>query len=162
MTHIRDTSNVKIVPRTVARFAVIQALFCALEKQETWTQIVQNFLDNRFESKGYDLFGEGPLFIDLDLFKHLTTCWEAEEKDTLDAILAPFLPPNWSVDRMEPTLHALLLCAILEIRHCPETPKRVLINEYVLAAQSFLQGAGMVNAILDKIYETLHSQASSE
>lgn len=157
IAHEKPVSYVRITPRTVARFAVVQAIFYELSRQKTWADIVAHFVNERFDDTGYDLFEEGPLFIDRSFFNHLSTCWGEQDQKTLDALFSPFLPKEWSLCHMEKNLYSILRCAVLEMKCCPDTPKPVLINEYILISQSFLQTSRLVNAVLEKVYRSLYS-----
>jgi N utilization substance protein B len=148
-------SYVRITPRTVARFAMVQAIFYAECEKIQWQRVVEYFTQDLFEDKGYDLFGEGPLFINRGFFNQLSEYWLMQTKEALTELFSDFLPDQCFLDRMDPTLHAILLCAVLEMRHCSDTPKPVLMNEYIIVAQSFSQNAGLVNAILEKVYTSI-------
>lgn len=72
------------------------------------------------------------------------------DKTILDAALQPFLDrPMEQVDLME---RVVLMIGAWELRNCPETPFRVVLNESVDLAHRFgsEQGHTYVNAVLDK------------
>jgi N utilization substance protein B len=72
------------------------------------------------------------------------------EKERLDEALEPFLDrPMKQVDLME---RVVLLIGAWELRNCPETPYRVVLDESVDLAHRFgsEQGHTYVNAVLDK------------
>ena len=54
-------------------------------------------------------------------------------------------------------LKIILFAAIFELMFRPNTPKKVIINEYLLASEYFLEKIqiGYLNAILDKISTVL-------
>lgn len=73
-----------------------------------------------------------------------------DEKERLDEALEPFLDrPMEQVDLME---RVVLLIGAWELRSCPETPYRVVLDESVDLAHRFgsEQGHTYVNAVLDK------------
>jgi transcription termination factor NusB len=140
-----------LMPRTVARFAMIQSIFYAMNSTDTWGTIVSYVTNDLFDETGYDVFDEGSLFVDRDFFMRLTRAWSETNRDNLNALFVDFLPKNWTLDRMEPALHAVLLCAVLELSGGFDTPRPVLVNEYLIASQAFVHQSRLVNAILDAV-----------
>jgi N utilization substance protein B len=72
------------------------------------------------------------------------------EKERLGEVLEPFLDrPMEQVDLME---RVVLMIGAWELRNCPETPYRVVLDESVDLAHRFgsEQGHTYVNAVLDK------------
>lgn len=68
-----------------------------------------------------------------------------------DAVIAPLLE-GWTLERL-PTIDRILLrMAVYELRHRPETPAAVVINEAVELAKSFSteNSARFVNGVLDR------------
>jgi transcription antitermination protein NusB len=73
-----------------------------------------------------------------------------EQAAELDAMLAQHL--DRVATRLSPVEHALLLIGTFELRHCPDVPYKVAINEAVELAKSFggTDGHKYVNGVLDK------------
>ena len=73
-----------------------------------------------------------------------------DEHATLDAALAPFLAREAS--SLDPVEHAVLLVATIELRHRPQLPYRVIIDEAVGLARRFgaTDGHKFVNGVLDR------------
>ena len=61
------------------------------------------------------------------------------------------------IERVDPTMHAILSLAIYEFFSCKNTPLKVILNEYVSIASLYLDdtNTGFVNGILDKIVPDL-------
>ena len=64
---------------------------------------------------------------------------------------------NWRLDRMARVDRNILRLAACELRHAPDVPVKVVINEAVELAKAFGTGesAAFVNGILDRIASTL-------
>lgn len=69
----------------------------------------------------------------------------------LDALVAPYL--DRPAGELSPVEHAILLLAAYEMRHHPEIPYRVVINEAVELAKTYggIDGHKFVNGVLDKL-----------
>jgi len=69
----------------------------------------------------------------------------------LDALIGPFL--DRPAADLSPVEHAILLLAAYEMRHHPEIPYRVVINEAVELAKTYggTDGHKFVNGVLDKL-----------
>jgi N utilization substance protein B len=61
------------------------------------------------------------------------------------------------VPELSPVERSILLLAVFELRHCPETPARVVVNEAIELAKSFggTDGYKYVNGVLDKLVRPL-------
>ncbi len=74
--------------------------------------------------------------------------------DGAAALRADFAPHlDRGVDALSPVEHSILLLATYELKHRPEIPYRVVINEAVELAKSFggTEGFKYVNGVLDKV-----------
>ena len=72
------------------------------------------------------------------------------EATDIDAVLAAHV--DRKTTQLSPIEHAILMIGVHELRHCPEIPYRVAINEAVELAKSFggTDGHKYVNGVLDK------------
>ena len=80
-----------------------------------------------------------------------------EQAAELDAIISPLLSrPLDELDRVE---HAILRLSTYELKHRPDIPFRVVINEGVELAKTFGadQGHKFINGILDKLAGSLRA-----
>jgi N utilization substance protein B len=77
------------------------------------------------------------------------------EAEALKSAIAPVLDRR--VDALSPVERGILLLAAWELKHSPETPFRVVINEAVELAKAFggTDGHKYVNGVLDKIVRVL-------
>lgn len=73
------------------------------------------------------------------------------ESTALGAAITPFLSRDFDV--VNPVERGVLLLAAYEMKHCPETPLRVLINEAIELTKTFggADGHKFVNGVLDKL-----------
>lgn len=78
----------------------------------------------------------------------------AKVQTELDPVIIPALK-NWRIERLSPVDRNLLRLAVYELRHCPEVPPKVVLNEYIEIAKKFGEGGsgGLVNGVLDAIYK---------
>lgn len=74
----------------------------------------------------------------------------AREHERLEADLEPFL--DREIDRVDPIERSILRLAAWELRHRPDVPYRVVINEAIEVAKRFGADYGhtWVNGVLDK------------
>ena len=80
-----------------------------------------------------------------------------EQAEELDEIISPLLSrPLDELDRVE---HAILRLSTYELKHRPDVPYRVVINEGVELAKTFGadQGHKFINGILDKLAGSLRA-----
>ncbi len=93
---------------------------------------------------------------DAGLFERLARGVPAQAT-SLDALLAPQL--DRAPEALSPVEHCILLLGAYELRECPETPFRVVINEAVELAKTFggTDGHKYVNGVLDKLAPKLRA-----
>lgn len=74
-------------------------------------------------------------------------------------MLVPLLGENWQWDRVGYVEKAILFCAVAELDICPETPLKVILNEYLTIAHSYFEAGevSFINAVLDKAAKALRS-----
>jgi len=75
-----------------------------------------------------------------------------KNREALDEIITARLTSGWDIERLGPTLRAILRLGIYEMNFT-ETPVKVIIKEYIRLADEFVgvKEAKFVNGILDKI-----------
>jgi N utilization substance protein B len=143
----------RIFPRTVARFAAIQAVFM-IKQNEGAT--LEHFKKHFMSSQGaYDLFSDEQLHaLDWDYFEDITA-GVLENQQSLEALLQNALLGRRDVDTLESVTRIILLSGIWELLAKPTTPPKVVINEYVSIAKSLLPQKGyiFINGILDAMWK---------
>ncbi len=80
-----------------------------------------------------------------------------ERSDLIEEQIKSFLENDINLVKTDKLLKIILFAAIFELMFKHNTPKKVIINEYILASEHFLEKIqiGYLNAILDKISKEL-------
>ena len=80
-----------------------------------------------------------------------------ERSDLIEDKIKSFLTNDIDLAKTDKLLKIILFAAIFELMFKHNTPKKVIINEYLLASEHFLEKIqiGYLNAILDKISKEL-------
>lgn len=151
-----DKARPAIDPRRGARLAAVQALYQIALTDADPTVVITEFLRHRLGKaieEGGVPEGDPQLFADI-------VRGAAAMKDELDDMVAAVLDPDWSVERLETLLLAILRAGAYEISARPDLPLRVAISEYVAIAAAFLgdKETGMVNGVLDRIARSLRPE----
>jgi N utilization substance protein B len=124
--------------RTVARKLALQALYRWQLNECPWQDLVSEFAG-----------AEDMARADGEYFRALVAGVTASRAE-LDAALQPLL--DRTPELLDPIEHAVLLIGTHELRHCPDVPFRVVINEAVALAKRFgaTDGYRYINGVLDK------------
>lgn len=147
------------ISRSTARLAAVQALYDADVTGTPVDELLANFIDHGIGSRAIvtdeedetetevALTAPDPLLLAAILRGSLAQAAQ------LDEIVGNALSGDWSLDRLEQVLRAILRAAAFELTAMPDTPVRVVISEYVDIAGAFYSGPepGLVNAVLDRI-----------
>ena len=80
-----------------------------------------------------------------------------ERSDLIQETVNSYLSNDINLAKTDKILKIILFAAIFELMFKHNTPKKVIINEYLLASEYFLEKIqiGYLNAILDKISKKL-------
>ena len=83
-----------------------------------------------------------------------------ERLELIEKTINSTLSKDINLGRTDKLLKIILFAAIFELMFKHNTPKKVIINEYLLASEYFLEKiqTGFLNAILDKISKELRKQ----
>ena len=83
-----------------------------------------------------------------------------ERSDLIKEKINLYLISDINLDKTDKLLKIILFAAIFELMFKHNTPKKVIINEYLLASEHFLERIqiGYLNAILDKIAKELRKE----
>ncbi|MCY4542438.1 MAG: transcription antitermination factor NusB [Rhodobacteraceae bacterium] len=143
--------------KRVSRLHAVQALF----------QMEVTGLDAAEATECFVAHGVGRQVDDMELSgfdeEHLRklVVGAATNQDQLDELAANLLSRDWPLQRIDPTLRALIRAAGAELL-LGSTPPRVTISEFVEVADSFFPGGrqvSLINAILDKMARNLQPAA---
>ena len=139
--------------RSAARLAAVQALYQLDLMQGDPEDVILDVLNIQ---RGARL--EGDDFADMDTRFFSDVCrgaarWTAD----LDKLLDSCIAEGWSMERLERILAAILRCAGYELKHRPDVPVRVVINEYLDIARAFFDGEEprLINGVLDAVARRL-------
>ena len=80
-----------------------------------------------------------------------------ERTDLIETKVSSFLTNDINLNKTDNLLKIILFAAIFELMFKHNTPKKVIIREYLIASEHFLEKIqiGYLNAILDKISKVL-------
>jgi N utilization substance protein B len=84
------------------------------------------------------------------------------EAETLTAAIAPVI--DRKVEHLSPVERGILLLAAWELKHAPEIPYRVVINEAVELAKAYggTDGHKYVNGVLDRLAASLRPREAGK
>lgn len=135
--------------RSAARMAAVQALYSIGQGGGSPKEVVGEFNDHRFATS--DEAGT-EIEPDRDFFSSLVSGSSARRKE-IDALLTASLAKNWSLERIEKVVYAILQAGVFELLDRFDVPAKVAINEYVDIAHAFYANGepGFVNSVLDRI-----------
>jgi transcription antitermination protein NusB len=150
--------------RTASRVASVQALFQSEQSSDNAETIIDQFVRHRLgDLPGTDGFEDGRIpDAEVPLFSKIVRA-AVRQQDTIDAMLAEGLPPDWPLGRIDPVLRALLRAGGAELAMTDGPPARVVINEYLDIARGFFTGPepGIANAVLDRLARVLREREFS-
>tara|TARA_B100000674_G_C37133412_1_gene598879 strand:- start:75 stop:476 length:402 start_codon:yes stop_codon:yes gene_type:complete len=80
-----------------------------------------------------------------------------ERSDLIEETIATNLKEDINLAKTDKLLKIILFAALFELMFKHNTPKKVIINEYLIASEHFLEKIqiGYLNAILDKIAKVI-------
>ena len=80
-----------------------------------------------------------------------------ERSELIEETINKYLNDDIDLKKTDKLLKIILFASIFELMFKPNTPKKVIISEYILASEFFLEKVqiGYLNAILDKISRVL-------
>lgn len=141
--------------RRAARIAAVQALYQIAFTDRTVEEVLDEF--GRWRLDGGATGDELPP-ADRALFDRLVRGAVARIDD-LDGLIRPLLSAGWSPERLDPVVRAILRAAVWELLGEPETPARVVIDEYVSVARAFFDDRepAFVNSVLDGLARDLRA-----
>ena len=135
--------------RTVSRLAAVQALYQMELAGEGVETVITEFSNFRFDA---DIEGQALAEADEAYFAEILR-GVVTGQAAIDAAIKARLASNWRIERLDATLRALLRCGAWELRERLDTPREVVIDEYVELAKAFFDDAEarFVNAALDGV-----------
>lgn len=100
--------------------------------------------------------------IDAEFFEELLTKAKIHQKE-IDKLIEKNISENWSFDRFDRVMQALLRLGVCEIVFFENIPANVVFNEYVEIAKAFFKKSevSFVNGILNAIFKQSSSVQTS-
>ena len=147
-----DSGGSPATALSAARLAAVQALYQIALADGSAKAVVEEFIRHRL-----DVGSEEPVAgADRGLFEVLVE-GVAGRGEELDSMIAANLADDWSMERIQPILLALLRAGTFELLAREEVPPRVVITEYVDIAHAFFEERepAFVNAVLDRLAHAL-------
>jgi N utilization substance protein B len=135
--------------RHAARLAAVQAIYQIGAAGATVEQVLTEFVRHRIDApEAKDSYAGADRALFADIVRGVDG-----RRAALDEMLAAALAENWTVDRLDRVLHAILLAGAYEIVARTDIPPRVVISEYIDLAHAFFDGRepAMVNGVLDRL-----------
>lgn len=135
-------------PRTEARVAATQTLFSAKTMQADVRSLAAEHLTDVKKRKA-----DAGLFADI-----ITEAGTGAAR--YEALMAAHTLDEWPLDRLDPVHYAIIWAACAELTAKPDTPTKVILNEYINIAKGFASkpaDIGFMNAILDRIAQKIRS-----
>ena len=141
---------------SAARLLAVQALYQMALNDQSAAEVLREFLQHRVDE---DIEGLKHTSVNRELLTELVH-GVARKSGELDDMVAAVLDEDWTVERLEITLLALLRAATFELAERLDVPARVVISEYVDLANAFFDGreTAFVNGLLDRLAHVLRAE----
>ena len=145
--------------RRAARLAAVQALYQIEMNEAGPDDVIAEFVRHRLG----DDDGAASAAADPELFADLVR-GACARRDEIDAQISAALSADWTIDRLELLLRAVLRVGVYELIGRPQVPVRVAINEHIEIARDFFSRGepGMVNGVLDRIAREVRAAEFTE
>jgi len=142
-----DKKSQYISERRVARKLAVIAIYQWQMTQNSYSDIYLGFQEDKDLSQD---MGKA----DMSYFQSLSKT-VIEDIEAIDLILKPFLDRD--ADHLDQIERAVLRMSVCELKHHPEVPYKVAVNEAVNLTKKFGadQAHKFINGVLDKVGEKL-------
>jgi len=141
-------------PRSASRLAAVQAFYQLLmAEQPNVDKVVAEYIEHRL---GAEIEGDQYVNADPAMFEDIIEgAWNRREE--WKTIISAHLNKDWTMDRIDKILIAVLSSGCYELAARIDVPTAVIINEYVDVTHGFYERseASFVNGVLDRIAKEL-------
>jgi N utilization substance protein B len=136
--------------RSAARLAAVQALYQIDLTSTDSKSVIDEFRRHRLGVEEDGARADETFFADL-------VAGVSARQAEIDGTLVPMLAENWTLERLETVLRAVLRAGAFEMMARGDVPARVVIDEYVQIARAFFAGRepAFVNGVLDRLARQL-------
>ena len=135
--------------RSAARLAAVQALYQHDMEATPMAKLLHEFHEHRI---GATIEDETYKQAEVDFFDDVVrgALGRAEE---IDALIAAYLSADWTLERLDRPLRAILRAGTYELLARNDIPAASIINEYLDVAHAFYakREKGFVNGLLDAV-----------
>lgn len=151
---IKPTGSAK-ARRSAARLAAVQGLYQIDLAGASSDTVIHEFARHRI---GQEQDGEEFVTPDPALFADILRGVQGRLAE-VDQHLGGLLDRQWSLERMELLLRAILRAGAWELLANEAVAAHIIINDYIDVAHAFFAGRepGMVNGVLDKLARSLRT-----
>lgn len=151
---IKPTGSAK-ARRSAARLAAVQGLYQMDLAGTPGETVIHEFVRHRI---GHEQDGDEFVTADQPLFSDIVRGVQARGGE-VDQMLTSLLDRQWSLERMELLLRAILRAGAWELLANNSVAPHIIINDYIDVTHAFFAGRepGMVNGVLDKLARTLRA-----
>jgi transcription antitermination protein NusB len=135
--------------RSAARLAAVQALYQHSMEGTAVAALLHEFHQHRLGATiGDDQFADA----EVDFFDDVVKGALARA-DEIDAIISGKLTAEWTLERLDKPMRAILRAGTYELLARADVPAKSVINEYVDVADAFYakREKGFVNGLLDAV-----------
>lgn len=144
--------------RRNSRIAFVQALYqwdmSGFEDEEAILAEFLEYRDGKVATWG-NIGGKFEPEFFKELFKYSTT-----NIKEIDALIISLLPESWPFDRINKITLSILRSGASELKYFPNTPFKVIINEYIDISKNFgaaEKETGFINGILNAISDNIRA-----
>ena len=125
---------------------MVQAVYQQRARGQSFVSVANEYIKYHLDIK--------PIHYDRDFFDTMISYLSQQQINIVDK-LHMFETPEWRYERMDPVLVSILILGAAELSCQPNTPAKVILNEYIELTKDFLteKDAKFVNVILDKILQ---------
>ena len=151
-------TNTQINTKSISRIAAVQTIY-QFKNDENASDIdtlllrIRDFYKDKDLKSDYDLDKSSKLKL-RPSYNYLNELVKSthEHLEEIDKIIETHLSGEWDLKSLPKLLFATLRVSVCELKYFPETPSRVIINEYTDIASDMLDSGevGFVNSVLDK------------
>ena len=139
----------KAQSRSAARLAAVQALYQKEMEGTAIPSLLHEFHQHRLGATIEDVeYADA----EVDFFDDLVAGTDAR-MDEIDAVIASKLNAQWSLERLDKPMKAILRVGTYELLARADVPTGSAISEYVDVAKAFYdkREAGFINGLLDAV-----------
>ena len=137
--------------KTISRLAVIQSLYQFELNEQTQTVEELNTSIKSFYTDYQNIDDDQSIKLSVHYFNELLL-FSIEKVKEVDEIIYSYLSSDTELNKIGIIVRSILRAGVAELKYFPETPRKVILNEYSDLASELAreQDVGFINSILDK------------